>query len=376
MRNTRVTTAQKIWKTSWRLAVCLLLLLWIFQAVLYNESRLVWQPAGGDWSALSRWERLRIAWTLGPPELWRTLCSMDLRALLVSLLLMGLIIFLGVVRWQMVLKVHGLRLPLWRTTEISLVAHFFNSFLLGSIGGDLLKAYYVARETHHKKTEAVVTVFVDRILGLFSMLLMASAMMAPNWSLLQSHHKLRMLVWLILAMTAGCAGFLVLSFWGGVSTRFPNARKWLRRLPKADFLEKSIEAFREFGRDRTFLLRILPVSMLLNAVCVLHFMTLIWGFGLKAPVLALFAIVPMVTSISALPIAPGGLGVRENLYVWMLSAPQVNIPHSQALLLSLIGYGGSLVWSAVGGFVYLTLKEREHLGEIAAEGDTGHTRRS
>ena len=47
-------------------------------------------------------------------------------------------------------------------------AQFFNAFLLGSTGGDLLKAYYAARETHHKKTEAVVTVFVDRIIGLFS----------------------------------------------------------------------------------------------------------------------------------------------------------------------------------------------------------------
>jgi hypothetical protein len=45
--------------------------------------------------------------------------------------------------------------------EISLVAHFFNSFLLGSTGGDLMKAYYAARETHHKKTEAVMTVFAD-----------------------------------------------------------------------------------------------------------------------------------------------------------------------------------------------------------------------
>ena len=41
--------------------------------------------------------------------------------------------------------------------------------LLGSTGGDLLKAYYAARESHHKKTEAVVTVFVDRLIGLFSM---------------------------------------------------------------------------------------------------------------------------------------------------------------------------------------------------------------
>ena len=53
------------------------------------------------------------------------------------------------------------------------MAQFFNAFLLGSTGGDLLKAYYAARETHHRKTEAVVTVLVDRLIGLFSMLALA-----------------------------------------------------------------------------------------------------------------------------------------------------------------------------------------------------------
>src|SRR3989442_10980204 len=89
-------------------------------------------------------------------------------ALLLSVLFMGLTILLGVVRWRMVLRVHGIDLSLGRASEISLVAHFFNSFLLGSTGGDLLKAYYAARETHHKKTEAVVTVAVCAVPGLFA----------------------------------------------------------------------------------------------------------------------------------------------------------------------------------------------------------------
>jgi uncharacterized protein (TIRG00374 family) len=101
--------------------------------------------------------------------------------LILSFILMGATIMTGVIRWQTVLKVHGLDMPLQRTTQISLIAHFFNSFLLGSVGGDVLKAYYVARETHHKKTEAVVTVLVDRIIGMFSLLLFACVMLPPNW---------------------------------------------------------------------------------------------------------------------------------------------------------------------------------------------------
>jgi glycosyltransferase 2 family protein len=359
---------RKFWKIAWRIAVCLLLLGWIFQAIFYNEGRIGWERAGHDWAALTRWQRLNVAWTFGPSGLWATLKLMDLKYLLLSVVLMGIILFLGVIRWQSILKVHGLGLPLSRTTEISLVAHFFNSFLLGSVGGDLLKAYYVARETHHKKTEAVITVAVDRIIGLFSMLLLACVMMLLNLDLLAAlDPKLKLVVWIILAMTAGCAVFIFLSFWGGVSKGIPGAREWLRRLPKGEMLERSIEAFREFGRDKTFFLRVLPISMLANLVCILHFLVLIWGFHLSAPARAVGAVVPIVTCISTLPITPSGLGVRENLYVWFLAEPALRIPYAQALLISLVGFGTSLFWSALGGVVYLTVKGKQHFAEIERE---------
>jgi len=366
------STGAKIWKAAWRIGVCAVLLGWIFQAIFYNEGRIGWERAGHDWGALTRWERLEVAWTYGPPGLWDTLRMMDVRYLALSVALMGVILFLGVLRWQMILKVHGLPFPLTRTAEISLVGHFFNSFLLGSVGGDLLKAYYVARETHHKKTEAVVTVAADRIIGLFSMLLLACLMMPLNRELLaQAGPKLQLVVWLIVGMTAACAGFIALSFWGGVSKGVPQARIWLRRLPKGEMLERSIEAFREFGRDRTFFLRVLPVSMLANLVCVAHFMALIRGFHLDAPLLAIAAVVPIVTCISTLPITPSGLGVRENLYVWFLAVPVIGLPHAEALLISLVGFGTSLFWSVVGGIVYLTVKRKQHLEEIEAETQQG-----
>ena len=112
------------------------------------------------------------------------------RGPLPSLLLVGLALCLGVVRWRIVLKAQGLDLSLARATRISFVAQFFNSFLLGSTGGDLIKAYYAARETHHRKTEAVTTVFVDRLVGLWAMLLFAGMMMPPNLHMLRQHREL------------------------------------------------------------------------------------------------------------------------------------------------------------------------------------------
>ena len=49
--------------------------------------------------------------------------------------------------------------------RISLIAQFFNAFLLGTAGGDVIKAWYAARSCPNQEGEAAVTVFVDRLLG-------------------------------------------------------------------------------------------------------------------------------------------------------------------------------------------------------------------
>ena len=181
---------KKAWQVAWRISVCAILLAWIFHVIFLNEAKAAAERAHQPWRELTRSAQWHQAWEQGPPELWHSLTQIDAGALLLSLLMVGVILFIGVLRWRMVLRVHGLNLSWGRATEISLVAHFFNSFLLGSTGGDLMKAYYAARETHHKKTEAVVTVFVDRLIGFWAMLLFAGLMMIPNASLLFVHKSL------------------------------------------------------------------------------------------------------------------------------------------------------------------------------------------
>jgi hypothetical protein len=358
-----VSAAAKLWRLTWRIVVCTALLAWIFHSIFVNEGRTLSRTQGVDWGALSRWEQWQLGWRHGPPELWRDLSVIDAGAFGLSVVLMGLTLVLGVFRWQMALRVQGLDLRWNRAAEISLVAHFFNSFLLGSTGGDLMKAYYAARETHHMKAEAVVTVFVDRLIGLWAMLLFAGLMMLPNLTLLFDHQRLRPLAVLVLTMLAGCTAVVVLAFWGGVSKGWAGARAWLRRLPKGELLERMLDSCRRFGRKPLFVVRALGASMLLNAVCVLQVLVLSRGLDLAVRPVALFVIVPIIICIAAMPITPSGLGVRENLYVFMLAAPAIQVAATSALSLSLLAYAGSLFWSLVGGIVYLMFKERHHLRE-------------
>jgi len=355
------------WRVGWRLAVCLLLLVWIFHSIFLSQGKADADARGLDWSQLGRAEQWRLAWTTGPRELWRTLRLIQPAALAGSLACVLLTILLGVARWRIILGVQGLQLRWGRATGICFVAQFFNSFLLGSTGGDVIKALYAARETHHKKAEAVVTVFVDRLMGLWAMLLFAVVMMFPNLRLLARHRQLALPALLIVLMLGGASVALGVAFWGGVSKRFPRARQWLRKFPKAELLERSLDSCRQFGRTRGFKTRTLGLSILVNLACVLQMMVLSAGLGTRVSLLSWMVIVPMIFCISALPITLSGLGVRENLFVMMLAVPEIGVPRTTALSLSLLAFAGTLFWSLVGGVVYLGMKKKEHLEEVTQE---------
>ena len=348
-----------IWRATWRILVCVILLAWIFHTIFRNEAR---DHVGDQWQTLSTAEQMHKAWTIGPHALWHELSQVHPGALAGSLLCVGVVVMLNVIRWRMILKVQGLDLSFSRATGISFVAQFFNSFLLGSSGGDLIKAYYAARETHHKKTEAVTTVFVDRLIGLWSMLLFAVLMSAINIGIVLKFKRYWGLCLIILGMFVALTVVLVIAFWGGVSKRFPRARHYLRRLPKGEMLERSLDSCREFGKKPRLLIDTVGLSLILNLFCVFQVLFLANSLGIHATQ-TLFVVVPIVFCISALPVTPSGLGVRENLFVLLLVV--LNVAQTAALSLSLLAFAGGLFWSMVGGVVYMGLKEKEHLGEVA-----------
>jgi glycosyltransferase 2 family protein len=360
------TRLKKIWSVGWRLGFCLLLLLWVFHSIFMSQGKTAAQNSGLDWSRMDRWQQWNMAWSKGPQVLWQTLRLIHPAALGVSVLLAGLALLIGVVRWRMVLEVQGLHLPLGRAARISFVAQFFNAFLLGSTGGDLIKAYYAARETHHKKTEAVTTVLVDRAVGLWAMLLFAGLMMIPNYDMVRASGDVAVPALIILASLGGVSAVLAVAFWGGVSKGIPTARMYLRRLPKGELLERAVDSCRQFGQQKSFLLKTIALSLLVNVICVAQIIVVGRGLDLTIPPLALFVIVPMILCFSSLPIAPGGLGVRETLYVAMLAV--INVPKTAALSVSLIASAQGVFWSLVGGLIYMGVRQKDHLSEVTQGG--------
>jgi hypothetical protein len=194
-------------------------------------------------------------------------------------------------------------------------------------------------------------------------------MMPFNLPIIRENKRMAVVALVVLMMAAGCAVLMIVAFWGGVSRGMPRAREWLRRLPKGDMLEKSIDACRAFGKGPGFLLRVMLLSMSLNVVCVWQIQALAWGLHIEIPNQILYLVVPMIICIAAPPLTPSGLGIRENLFVHMLAVHPLLIDATKALSLSLLAYSVFLSWSLIGGVVYLCIRGKEHLDEVA-KGET------
>ena len=126
-----------------RISITALLMLWIFHAIFMEQGKLLAASGGWRWEELSRWEQWRLAWSVGPGALYDILTQTRWAYFLPSLLCVGATVTLGAWRWHLLLRAQGIAVTFGKTFQISMIGQFFNGFLLGSTGGDVLKAYTV-----------------------------------------------------------------------------------------------------------------------------------------------------------------------------------------------------------------------------------------
>ena len=350
-----------------RFAVCLLLLAVIFHVIFCNEVQLQLAATSGPrWSSLDKWEQRRLAWTQGPAGVWETIRKLDAASLFVSFGSCGLLVALGGLRWREVLRAQGIRLPLAPVLRISFVAHFFNAFLLGTAGGDVMKAWYVAKAAPERGAEAAFSVFVDRLLGMLALLLFTVLLAVPNWELLAGY-KRHLATALMIGGMFGVAGAMTfLGFFTDTLGHDGVVLRLVRRLPRGESFAQALGGCRQLARHPGFLWRMAGWSLLVNIAIVGAFAALARGLGVKIPTVALWYLVPAIVSVAALPVTPAGLGVRENLFVWLLTVPALGVKPGAALSLSLLGYTVNLLWSVIGGVVYLATPGREKLKQPSA----------
>ena len=119
---------------------------------------------------------------------------------------------LGVIRWKIILDGRGLSMSWGRVFSVFFIGQFFNAFMFGSTGGDVARAFYAAQETHHKKTEAVATVLIDRMVGFVLLDFIALVMLIVRAPFYIEHWVTHVPAFLMIGMNLLTAIVLVILF--------------------------------------------------------------------------------------------------------------------------------------------------------------------
>ena len=263
-------------------------------------------------------------------------------------------------RWRWLVEALGLSLPATAAIRYTLYGVFFNLVVPGSTGGDVVKAYYAARRTG-VATRAVVSVFVDRLVGLFALVLFAATILFASpgragWD------APRTLVGIVLAV-ALVAGALVLS---------RRLRRALRlsalfaRLPFQGVLREIDAAIRLYRRRPGSLGLGIVVSLCNHASTAALAFVLARALGLDVVGLAdCLALVPVASLLCAIPLLPGGWGVGELAFAYFF-AP-VGVAPSEAVALSVVLRLAILASGLPGGLLWAFAREHPRRAEMAAE---------
>lgn len=271
--------------------------------------------------------------------------------LLVATLSFGACLLLCNIRWWLLLRAQDLEVPFSKTLSLYLVGHFFNAFLLGAVGGDVAKAVYVARETHHKRAEAVFTVFTDRIVGLIALMGLTVVIMVTRIRFFLQYEQMRVALLVNLVILFGTVAGLILVLGRDRLERWGPFRRLEAHTKLGDAIGRAYRSFQFCLRHRRLLIRTLILSLLNHVYIIVSAYYIALALGLNISFLDCLTIFPVINAISSLPITPSGLGTREKAAIFLLGA--IGVPDTAAVTLSLLLYAVLMFWSLVGGVVYL-----------------------
>jgi uncharacterized membrane protein YbhN (UPF0104 family) len=293
-----------------------------------------------------------LFWIFHDPEkrqmMIRTLKTVEFIWLLPGILCVGVMLFVQTERWRILLKVQGIQLGWWRTLWLNMIGAFFNLFLLGSTGGDIVKIFYLMREVPGKKSSAFLSVVVDRVLGILGLVLVAIVLSFWRFDLLYSHPETRHLLGILAMILGSVVTMLIAAF---VIERLG----WIYLLPKwTPFRVQIIElgkAFFLYAQRRGPILRALIISAVGQLFLFGSFYFASLAFRAHLSLLDIFSVLPVVLTIASMPISLSGLGVREGLLQTMLNS-LYGTPEAVAVLISFTGFLMVMFWSLVGGVLY------------------------
>lgn len=265
---------------------------------------------------------------------------------------LALLVYLATVvliswRWQILLSSQGVNISFGRLVRLYFIGFFFNNFLPTSIGGDIYRVLGAGRHGGRRATVAA-SVLVERLMGMLAVSTLA---------ILAAVVVVRQLAdGGVRGLTLGFGlAMLLLTIVFFHRRTFALAERLIRRISLWGLEARLLrlhDALDMFKQKRSALAAVFFLSLVYQLLIVVFSYLVGRALGLAIPLRYFLLCVPFTVIISLVPISINGLGVRESGYVFLLA--KIGYSSSQAVGLSLLIYGLSLLASMVGGVAYIT----------------------
>ena len=213
-------------------------------------------------------------------------------------------------RWYLLVRTINLPFRLRDAFRLGFLGYLLNFVSVGAVGGDLFKAFFVAHEQPGRRAEAVATVVVDRMIGLYALLLVTSAAIffgnIPNPT-----PALSTICTMTYCATA-LGGICILMVMIPGFTR-GSLSEWLSRLPRiGGLIEQLLTSVRIYRNKRLVMSAILGMSMGVHSLFAIALYLIAIALFDRSPSLPdHLIIVPLSMVAGALPFTPAGLGTFE-----------------------------------------------------------------
>jgi uncharacterized protein (TIRG00374 family) len=296
------------------------------------------EPSGGIYHSSVPYPRVDIG-------LYRLVRGANPWFLLLALAVLPVAFLITSARWHMLLEVLEIRIGQGRTFVINMVGAFYNTFMPGSTGGDLVKAYYVAKFTTHR-TRAVMSVIIDRALGLLALVILGGFMAALQFNV-PDCRRVAIVCGAVLACVSG--GLFV--FYHPLLRKALGLDFIMARLPLQRQVNNGIEAMHLYARRPWVPVWAVVMTFPVHVTTIVSAYFAGRAFGLPLPFFYYWVAVPVIVLVGAIPISPQGAGVME-FFAIELTRRQ-GVPTSQAIALAMSIRVGAMFWNLLAGVFVL-----------------------
>jgi len=276
--------------------------------------------------------------------------------LFIGLLAMGMGVVVTATRWYFLVRAQGLSLSYKETIQLGMIGVFFNTFMPGTVGGDVIKAWYVAGHEPEKKTKAIFTIALDRVLGLTTILFYTGVTLMFFTEWLEAKPQLQAIAFAVWGFM-GCALVFALFFFTEFGWKLKIVNSTITYFSRISFLENIIAALLLYRKH----FKVIFFGMIFSAFNILS-ITLLFAYlgnalGIELALSKYFFVVPLGLVATGVPLLPGGIGVGQVAFFTLFSWAGLSNPELGGTLCTLwqIYF---ILFNCTGAFFYFKFKRR------------------